>query len=78
MFGWYSEKVAKEKKLIYLYKDKEGIKTMCTAVTTNKVPPYKEETYFGSDAIYVGELKEYVANIVYNENGEFIVTDKTH
>ena len=78
MFGWYSEKEAKEKKLIYLYKDKENVNTMCTAVTKNKDPPYKEETYFGSDAIYVGELKEYVTNMVYNENGEYIVMDKTN
>ena len=63
MFGWYSEKEAKEKKLIYLYKDKGNVNTMCTAITKNKDPPYKEETYFGSDAIYVGELKEYITNI---------------
>ena len=78
MFGWYSEKEAKEKKLIYLYKDKENVNTMCTAVTENKDSPYKEETQFGSDAIYVGELKEYVTKIVYTERGKYILLDHTN
>ena len=51
---------------------------MCTAITKNKDPPYEEETFFGSDAIYVGELKEYVTNIVYNEKEGYIVLDHTN
>ena len=78
MFGWYSEKEAKEKKLIYLYKDKGNVNTMCTAITNNKESPYKEETFFCSDVIYLGELKEYITNIVYNEKEGYIILDHTN
>ena len=42
MFGWYSESIAKETKRIYIYKDKNDTKVMCTAITiVNECPLFR-------------------------------------
>ena len=60
MYGWYSEKDAKEKGIIYTYKDVNNSNVMVTKITKENICPYIEESVFGSDCISIGKLIEYV------------------
>ena len=63
MYGWYSEKVAKEIGTIYICKDKNNVPSMCTSITKENKCPYLEESIFGSDVISIGKLKECIHTI---------------
>ena len=66
MYGWYSESIARKKGHVHIYKDKNNTKVLCTDISRINECPYLEESVFGSDAISIGELNEYVLTIDYN------------
>lgn len=68
MYGWYSEKDAKDKGIIYLYKDFNDNICRVTKITDNNICPYIEESVFGCDTISVGEIKEYFETLILTIN----------
>jgi hypothetical protein len=60
MYGWFSEKDAKEKRIIYRYIDNNNNICRVTKITDDNICPYIEESVFGCDTISVGEVKEYL------------------
>ena len=73
MFGWYSETVARERGIIYVYKDKYNNESLCTCVTKINECPYLEESVFGSDVISIGEVKEYIKEFELIKDSNYLI-----
>tara|TARA_Y100001970_G_C14219195_1_gene851592 strand:- start:1276 stop:1551 length:276 start_codon:yes stop_codon:yes gene_type:complete len=68
LHGWYSERVARNNKKVYVYEDIYGINTLVTIVTKDDQCPYLEESYSGEDSIYVGKMKTYRYKMKYEQD----------